>query len=129
MTAGSITNANFVGGDPAVDVNSDDEIYEPEKTYAWVEDVEHFKPGGASPRLTRHITSVAMDGALPSFPGAGINTTYKFQFPGPTVQCRPLLDFFLDKFRAYMQRDCGGYTTTKSVVVGPFFNESITQKA
>jgi len=28
-----------------------------------------------------------------------------------------------------MERDCGGYTTTKSVVVGPFFNESITEKA
>jgi hypothetical protein len=129
MTAGSTTNANFVGGDPGVDANSGDEIYEPEKIYAWVKGVEHFKPGGASPRLTRHITSVAMDGALPSFPGLGINTTYKVQFPGPTVQCRPLPDIFLDKFRAYMERDCGGYTTTKSVLVGPFFNESITEKA
>jgi hypothetical protein len=28
-----------------------------------------------------------------------------------------------------MERDCSGYTTTKSLVVGPFFNESITEKA
>jgi len=129
MTAGSTTNADFVGMDPDVDANSDDQIYEPEKIYAWVEGVEHFKPGSASPRLIRHVTSVAMDGAIPSFPGVGINTTYTVQFPGPTVQCRPLPDIFLDKFRTYMERDCGGYTTTKSVVVGPFFNESITEKA
>lgn len=95
MTAGTNSNANFLGMDP--DDDSDDQIYEPPRFYAWVEDVEHFQPGSASLRLIKLMNSVAMGGAIPSFPGVGINTTFELQFPGPAIKCRAFPDFYLKK--------------------------------
>lgn len=94
----------------------DESVYEPEPTIlSWTKSLHYFKPGSASPRLIQLLTSVAMDQAIPSFRGVGVNTTYELQFAGPALQCRSLPDDDLQKFRSYMDHDCTSYAITKGI--------------